>query len=236
MTKAYSTLQIKSISENDDERLITGIASTPSTDRDDDVLEPMGAKFALPIPLLWQHNHNQPIGEVIDAKITENGIEITAKIAKIDEDGKLKSRIDEAWQSIKSGLVKCLSVGFKVKEYNYFENSWGLHIKEWEWYELSVVTVPANPDAVITSVKQIKQAFDEGSKYQLKIDTSKTDTSKIIADAVKDALHKQLEKGNWTISAFREPSDTTTAPASDLAEPKKTHVNLIKPNGAGVKL
>ena len=77
----------------------------------------------------------------------------------VADDGKLKERIDEAWQSIKSGLVKCLSVGFKIKEYNYLEGSWGLHIKEWEWYELSVVTIPANADAVITSVKQIKDAF-----------------------------------------------------------------------------
>lgn len=160
MTKAYSTLQIKSVTDTDDERIITGIATTPSTDRDDDILEPTGAKFALPIPLLWQHNHNQPIGEVIQATITDKGIEIVAKIAKIADDGKLKERIDEAWQSIKSGLVKCLSVGFKIKDYNYLENSWGLHIKEWEFYELSVVTVPANSDAVITSVKQIKSAFD----------------------------------------------------------------------------
>lgn len=159
MTKAYSTLHIKSVTDTDDERIITGIATTPSTDRDDDILEPTGAKFALPIPLLWQHNHNQPIGEVIQATITEKGIEIVAKIAKIADDGKLKERIDEAWQSIKSGLVKCLSVGFKIKEYNYLESSWGLHIKEWEWYELSVVTIPANADAVITSVKQIKDAF-----------------------------------------------------------------------------
>lgn len=159
MTKAYSILTIKSVTENDDERIFTGIATTPSTDRDDDILEPTGAKFALPIPLLWQHNHNQPIGEVISATVTDKGIEIVAKIAKIADDGKLKERIDEAWQSIKSGLVKCLSVGFKIKEYNYLESSWGLHIKEWEWYELSVVTVPANADAVITSVKQIKDAF-----------------------------------------------------------------------------
>ena len=160
MTKAYSTLQIKSVTDTDDERIITGIATTPSTDRDDDILEPTGAKFALPIPLLWQHNHNQPIGEVIAAEVTTAGILITAKIAKIAEAGKLKERIDEAWQSIKSGLVKCLSVGFRTKEYNYMDDSWGLHIKEWEWYELSVVTVPANPDAMITSVKQIKSAFD----------------------------------------------------------------------------
>ncbi|OPH36493.1 HK97 family phage prohead protease [Moraxella lacunata] len=159
MTKAYSTLQIKSVTDTDDERIITGIATTPSTDRDDDILEPTGAKFALPIPLLWQHNHNQPIGEVIQATVTEKGIEIVAKLVKIDEKGKLKDRLDEAWQCIKSGLVKCLSVGFKIKEYNYLENSWGLHIKEWEFYELSVVTVPANADAVITSVKQIKDAF-----------------------------------------------------------------------------
>ncbi|WP_080948281.1 HK97 family phage prohead protease [Moraxella bovoculi] len=159
MTKAYSTLTVKSVTDTDDERIITGIATTPSTDRDDDILEPTGVKFALPIPLLWQHNHNQPIGEVIQATITEKGIEIVAKIAKIADDGKLKERIDEAWQSIKSGLVKCLSVGFKIKEYNYLEGSWGLHIKEWEWYELSVVTIPANADAVITSVKQIKDAF-----------------------------------------------------------------------------
>ena len=167
MTKAYTTLNVKSVIDTDDARIITGIASTPSTDRDDDVLEPMGAEFALPIPLLWQHNHNQPIGEVTDAKVTEKGIEITAKIAKIDEDGKLKARIDEAWQSIKSGLVKCLSVGFKIKEYSYFESSWGLHVKAWEWYELSVVTVPANPDAMITSVKSIKQAFEQGKITQV---------------------------------------------------------------------
>ncbi len=160
MPKIYSTLKVKSITDNSEERIITGIATTPSPDRDDDILEPTGAKFALPIPLLWQHNHNQPIGEVIQATVTDKGIEIIAKIAKIDEDGKLKDRIDEAWQSIKSGLVKCLSVGFKIKEYNYIENSWGLHIKEWECYELSVVTIPANADAVITSVKQIKDAFN----------------------------------------------------------------------------
>lgn len=160
MTKAYSTLQIKSVTDTDDERIITGIATTPSTDRDDDILEPLGAKFTLPIPLLSHHNHSQPIGEVIQAEVTAGGILITAKIAKIDEEGKLKERIDEAWQSIKSGLIKGLSVGFKIKEYSYIENSWGLHIKEWEWWELSIVTIPANADSVITSVKQIKSAFD----------------------------------------------------------------------------
>lgn len=182
MTKAYSTLQIKSVTDTDDDRIITGIATTPSPDRDDDVLETDGVKFALPIPLLWQHNHNQPIGEVIEATVTEKGIEIVAKIAKIAEKGKLKDRIDEAWHAIKSGLVKCLSVGFKVKEYNYIENSWGLHIKEWEWYELSVVTIPANPDAMITGIKQIKAAFNDQPKPINPTRVTKTHQPKPIAN------------------------------------------------------
>ncbi len=161
MTKAYSVLKVKAITETDDERTITGIASTPNMDRDSDVMDMMGAKFALPIPLLWQHNHNMPVGEVTSATVTPDGIEIVAKIAKIDEEGVLKNRIDEAWQSIKSGLVKCLSVGFRAIDYDYIADSYGLNIKSWEWYELSVVTVPANADAIITSAKQIKKAFTD---------------------------------------------------------------------------
>lgn len=161
MTKAYSVLKVKAITDDGDTRTITGTASTPKQDRDDDIMDMAGARFALPMPFLWQHNHNQPIGEVTNATVTEDGIEITATIVKIEDEGALKTRIDEAWQSIKSGLVKGLSIGFRLLEYNYLEDSYGLHIKEWEWYELSAVTVPANPDGQITSVKKIKQAFSD---------------------------------------------------------------------------
>lgn len=161
MTKAYSVLKVKAITDDGDTRTITGTASTPKQDRDDDIMDMAGARFALPMPFLWQHNHNQPIGEVTNATVTEDGIEITATIVKIEDEGALKTRIDEAWQSIKSGLVKGLSIGFRLLEYNYLEDSYGLHIKEWEWYELSAVTVPANPDGKITSVKKIKQAFSD---------------------------------------------------------------------------
>lgn len=175
MTKAYSVLKVKAITEDEESRTITGIASTPKQDRDNDILDMVGAKFALPIPLLWQHNLNHPIGEVTDATVTDEGIEITATIVKIAEEGTLKNRTDEAWQSIKSGLVKCLSIGFRPLEYNYLEDSWGLHIKEWEWYELSCVTVPANPDAVITSVKNIKQAFSDAQNSTSMPSKVKTD-------------------------------------------------------------
>jgi HK97 family phage prohead protease len=164
MKKAYSQLTVKSVSE--DERIITGIASTPSPDRADDVVVPTGVKFALPIPLLWQHDHSQPIGEVTAAAVSESGIEITAKLASIDEPGPLQDRLNEAWQSIKSGLVKGLSIGFRGLQVEPNPNSdrWGLIFRSWEWFELSAVTVPANADASITSIKRIaKTAAEEHS-------------------------------------------------------------------------
>lgn len=159
MKKAYSLLQVKSF--DDEQRIIKGIASTPSPDRADDIVDPQGAKFALPIPFLWQHMHSQPIGEVTEAIVTDKGIEVTVQIAKIEEEGKLKDRIDEAWQSIKSGLVKGLSIGFRGLTVEDIPRSWGLHFKEWEWFELSAVTIPANAEASITEIKSISKSFEQ---------------------------------------------------------------------------
>lgn len=151
--RAYSTLEVKAL--DDEKRVITGIASTPSPDRMQDVVEPKGAQFKLPIPFLWQHNHDEPIGHVTDAKVTQKGIEVSVQLTQVEEPGKLKDRLDEAWQSIKSGLVRGLSIGFSAKEFEQIPGSWGLRFLSWEWFELSAVTIPANTEATITSVKSI---------------------------------------------------------------------------------
>jgi len=148
--RAYSLLSIKAV--NEDQREITGIASTPETDRMGDVVEPDGAEYKLPIPLLWQHDDEQPIGEIYAATATKNGIEIKARVKKASESVTLMQRLDEAWESIKIGLVKGLSIGFKPIEYAFLDDG-GLHFQKWEWLELSAVTIPANISATITSIK-----------------------------------------------------------------------------------
>ncbi|EPH0529404.1 phage major capsid protein [Pseudomonas aeruginosa] len=161
--RAYSTLEVKAL--DDEKRVITGIASTPSPDRMQDVVEPKGAQFKLPIPFLWQHNHDEPIGHVTDAKVTQKGIEVSVQLTQVEEPGKLKDRLDEAWQSIKSGLVRGLSIGFSAKEFEQIPGSWGLRFLSWEWFELSAVTIPANAEATITSVK----SFDREQRAALGI-------------------------------------------------------------------
>lgn len=156
MERAYSTIEIKAMDE--DKREITGIATTPTPDRVGDVVEPKGAQFKLPIPLLWQHSSWSPIGHVTDAKVTDKGIEVRAKLVKVAEMGPLRDRLEEAWQSIKSGLVRGLSIGFRPIESARIDQTYSQRYLLWEWLELSAVTVPANADASILAIKSIDQA------------------------------------------------------------------------------
>lgn len=147
MDRAYSTLEIKALDE--ETGTIIGIASTPTPDRMDDIVLPTGAKYRLPIPLLWQHNHSDPIGEVVEAKITAKGIEVVAKVALGVTDD-----IDRYWKLMKAGLVRGLSIGFRGLKVAQIEGSWGVEFQEWEWLELSAVTIPANAEASIATVKE----------------------------------------------------------------------------------
>jgi HK97 family phage prohead protease/HK97 family phage major capsid protein len=159
LNRAYSLLEIKRVDE--DARTITGMATTPAADRMNDVVEPMGAQFTLPIPLLWQHRSDEPIGHVTHAKVGKAGIEIIAKIAK-----GVTAEIDRAWSLIKAGLVPGLSIGFKSIEHEIIPTTKGIRFKKWDWLELSAVTIPANATATITTIRSFDTAQRAASGHQ----------------------------------------------------------------------
>ncbi|ATG94625.1 HK97 family phage prohead protease [Paracidovorax citrulli] len=159
MERAYSTLVIKALSDEGGKRTFKGIASTPSTDRMGDIVEPKGAQFKLPIPLIWQHDNSDPIGWVTAARVTEKGIEVEGEVAQIDDEGPLKERLTTAWQMLKAKLVRGLSVGFMPLESARIEGTYGMRYTKWLWFELSAVTVPANADASITTIKSLDNAL-----------------------------------------------------------------------------
>jgi HK97 family phage major capsid protein/HK97 family phage prohead protease len=153
VTRAYSILEIKAI--NEDKRIIEGIASTVTTDRMDDIVEPRGAIFNLPIPFLWQHDSDCPVGQVIAAKVSDTQISVTCQFAQVDAPASLQDDLDRAWSMVKSGLVRGLSIGFNPIETAQIEGSWGRRYLKWELLELSAVTIPANAEATITTIRSI---------------------------------------------------------------------------------
>lgn len=151
--RAYSVLELKAIDE--EKREITGIASTPTPDRYQDIVEPKGAIYKLPLPLLWQHNSHEPVGHVVKARPSNTGIEVVMKMVKTDEPGTLKDELDKYWQKVKLKLVQGLSIGFTAREYTRIADTGGVRFLEWDWLELSLVTIPANAEATITGFKSM---------------------------------------------------------------------------------
>lgn len=150
MNKAYSLLELKAVDE--DERTIYGIATTPSADRMGDIVEPLGVKYSNPLPLLWQHAHDAPVGMAFFDAPTEKGVTFKATLPRVREDGKLKDLVDMAWQSVKERLVRGVSIGFRALERAFIEGG-GVHFTKTEVIELSLVTIPANADATIMTIK-----------------------------------------------------------------------------------
>lgn len=155
--RMYAVLDIKEMSDGD-KRLISGIASTPELDRYGDIVDPMGAKFAPEIPLLWQHQHDKPVGNVQLGKANKRGIPFKATIAKIADIGPLRDLVDMAWQSVKEKLVRGVSIGFKALQYDIMSEG-GIRFNEIEIYELSLVTIPANASATIQTIKALDAGY-----------------------------------------------------------------------------
>jgi HK97 family phage major capsid protein/HK97 family phage prohead protease len=150
MNRAYAILEVKAADA--EKRTISGVATTPTPDRVGDIIEPLGVKFSNPLPLLHQHDSRSPVGTVQFHRPTKDGIKFTAQLPKIDEPGLLKDRVDLAWQEVKSGLIRGVSIGFRSLEHSMMDDG-GIRFIESEVLELSLVTVPANAEATIETIK-----------------------------------------------------------------------------------
>lgn len=140
-TRAVTLLRIKRATG---ELSFTGWASTSDIDRMGDRVEPKGAQFKLPLPILWAHDPRQPIGTVEDAAVTDHGIRVSFTL--VPEVAKAR----EAAALIAAGAL-ALSIGFQVLDSEPLPNG-GRRFKRWAWHELSLVAVPANENARIDPV------------------------------------------------------------------------------------
>jgi HK97 family phage major capsid protein/HK97 family phage prohead protease len=152
--RAYSVVTIKSVDE--ERRVLVGMATTPKVDSYGDVVEPKGVKSSGDIPLFLYHDSWQTVGRAKLGKATADGVPFEARIPLVKEEGRLKERVDEAWQMLKYRLITGVSIGFRAIEdkVERLANG-GLRFLETEVLELSLVPIPANSEATITAIKSI---------------------------------------------------------------------------------
>ena len=96
------------------------------------MVEPEGAKFKLPMPLLWQHDSTTSRSAMSRTpRSARPASRSSRKIAK-----GVTAEIDRAWSLIKAGLVPGLSIGFKPLEHEFIPETKGIRFMKWDWLEL----------------------------------------------------------------------------------------------------
>lgn len=104
------------------------------------------------IALLWQHNHDQPIGVWQQMVEDSKGLAVQGKLALEIQQGR------ETHALMKMGAVKGMSIGYNTVEYEYNQQTKIRTLKEVDLWEVSLVTFPANINAQITGIKSFEEA------------------------------------------------------------------------------
>jgi HK97 family phage prohead protease len=160
------------------ELVIYGVANSNIVDRMDERLDPRGLDlqdFMRNPVLLAYHDHQRPIGKVLELDIQEDGVYFTGKVG-FPEKAKLTDDQIEIRSLIEQGILSAVSVGFIPKRVKFPEETTEgdilgeFVITEWELLELSIVSVPANQGSLF-DVKNCKNIKD-GAK--VKADSSKS--------------------------------------------------------------
>lgn len=143
-TTKRSSLKVGSIQKfvSSGDRKIRGVASSSRPDRMGDIVEPKGGIWSLPVPLLWMHNHREPVGWVRAIDVGTSELRIEAEFATG------VGRADEIWAMVDKGLVDSFSIGFRSLQSEPLPTG-GLRFTKWELLEVSCVSIPANADAKI---------------------------------------------------------------------------------------
>ena len=177
LEKALITLEKKSVQE--DTRTITFIGSTPTVDRDRDIIPIDQWKLenykSNPV-FLWAHNYSElPLGKTLDVYVEDNKLMFKVQFATKEENPKAEN----VYLLYKGGYLNATSVGFRGN-WNYDVNTDIGIYNDVELYELSAVPVPANPEALVymrsIGVKGISDIAKECDLYSSKCNTKDTNT------------------------------------------------------------
>jgi HK97 family phage prohead protease/HK97 family phage major capsid protein len=207
MNKLFNlTSTLKALDEQEDGSiLVRGMASTKEFDRaGDSILPDAWAKGGLnnfeknPI-ILFNHDYNKPIGRATKLRVTDEGLEMEAKISK--------SAPDSVAQLVKEGILGAFSVGFRVKDADYIKETDGIMVKDAELFEVSVVSVPCNQAATFSLAK----SFDSNSEYE--------EFKKSFIDSVEEGSEEVITS---------EDSNETQSTVAEATEQEKTMSEVNK--------
>lgn len=148
----HLALDLKHLAAVGDTGAIEGLAwPFGAADRSGDVIE-KGAfsALALPMPMLFGHDPNDPVGAWTEAHEGPDGLHLKGRLLVEDV-----ARAREVHAMVKAGAVRGLSIGFITKKAAPRARG-GRTISALDLFECSLVSTPMHPGAHVTAVKGVQ--------------------------------------------------------------------------------
>ena len=200
MNKEYKSFyfEVKDYNEDREYFYFKGYASTfGNIDLGNDVIEKGAFQDTLQknkFKILWQHKMSEPIGMPIKAHEDEKGLYIEARLPK--DDDFVKGRVIP---QMKCGSIDSMSIGYMVND-DEFEGKIR-RIKSVNLFEVSLVSMPMNPLAVVEAFKSrdITKYLPENNK-----DEAEIILKDCFAKMANDFVESEKQKENIKIKSVQE--------------------------------
>ena len=212
----YKTMQLKA----DETGKISGFFSTyeKSPDSYGDIIEPGAFSGTIarrketghPFPLCFNHNFDHVIGAVNTVEEKENGPYIEADFIKTQQ-------AQDVREMVKSGAIYQFSFAYDIlkrRDPDDEERKNGVEnvLQELEVYEVSIVTVPANQNAVMTDIKSLVDMAVKSGRRNRKSDE---DIIRNCIESLKSLLDDGEEDKPEEEDAEAEKAESETNEASE---------------------
>ena len=238
-----------------DSIFISGYASTNVPDRAGDVVPSSvwgngGMDNYLKNPIiLANHDHEDPIGRMVDHKVDTNGLWIKARISAAAED---------TFNLVKDGVLTAFSVAFRVLDAEYNSITELFVIKQLELVEISVVSVPMNQDTLFSlsksfkdeeEYKSFKQQFAPASDSAKGLESSKEAKSvtlkeigmdpkeleQMVATAAAKAADEAAERFEKRMADAKAAADKKAADEAEMQARIEKAVAAVTPSTTGAE-
>lgn len=194
------------------QRMVKGYASVfGNLDSDSDTIQKgafkrtikaWGPDGANRIKLVSQHNISEPVGKITMLKEDDNGLYMEAQFGT-------HTAGEDHYRMVKEGILTEFSIGFTSSDYDDNDDG-GYNFKEIKLYEVSLVTVASNDEALVTGVKT--EDIVEELNDKLPID------SKQKAQEVEALLLKLATSFDSTQSVEDTPGSQVETKSDDLTD------------------
>lgn len=178
--------------------IVEGYASTSDLDSQNHIVTPeaikMGAESLKKYnTVLFNHDPDRPIGQVMHSEAQDTKLLVKVSISKTEP---------KIWEQIKDGTLSKFSIRGNITDSEYYtdERNFGkdiLKIKGMELHEISVVSVPANPEAKSLSYYIEKSLPVRENRHEIVLDLNLDKFKEKIKEAKKELEDLQKDQKSF---------------------------------------